>query len=188
MEIITAQDLPVRVLTGQNIYSRFKIIIITNLSYLISLKVVSNMNSGYKDLSTALINNYIRPSFQRIKVLEYLIKNQFHPTVDQIFKDLQNEIPTLSKTTIYNTLDLFVAAGLVRVLTIEDNETRYDIVTENHGHFKCEECGGIYNFKVDLDLLTTDELTGFKVLDRNVYFKGVCSKCLLNMNNNKRKE
>jgi len=136
-------------------------IIITNFSYLINLKVVSYMNPDYKDLSTTLINNYIRPSFQRIKVLEYLIKNQFHPTVDRIFKDLQNEIPTLSKSTVYNTLDLFVSVGLVRVLTIEDNETRYDIVTENHGHFKCEECGAIYNFKVDIDLLTTDELTGF---------------------------
>jgi len=180
--------MPDQVLTGQNIYSRFKMIIITNFSYLINLKVVSYMNPDYKDLSTTLINNYIRPSFQRIKVLEYLIKNQFHPTVDRIFKDLQNEIPTLSKSTVYNTLDLFVSVGLVRVLTIEDNETRYDIVTENHGHFKCEECGAIYNFKVDIDLLTTDELTGFKVQDRNVYFKGVCSKCLLNMNNNNRKE
>lgn len=146
------------------------------------------MNTEYKNLSTTLTNHHIRPSFQRIKILEYLIKNQLHPNVDRIFKDLQSDIPTLSKATIYNTLDLFVAAGLVRVLTIEYHETRYDIVTENHGHFKCEECGAIYNFKVDLDLLTTEELTGFKVLDRNVYFKGICSKCLLNMNNNKRKE
>ncbi len=142
----------------------------------------------FKDLSAMLAKNNIRPSYQRIKILDYLIKNQFHPNVDRIYKDLQSEIPTLSKATIYNSLDLFVAAGLVRVLTIEDHETRYDIVTENHGHFKCEECGAIYNFKVDIDLLTTDELTDFKILDRNVYFKGVCSKCLLNMNNNKRKE
>jgi Fur family transcriptional regulator, peroxide stress response regulator len=146
------------------------------------------MNNGFKNLATTLTSNNIRPSFQRIKVLEYLIKNQVHPTVDRIFKDLLSEIPTLSKTTVYNTLDLFVAAGLVRVLTIEDNETRYDIITETHGHFKCEECGAIYNFKVDTGLLATDELTGFKIVDRNVYFKGVCSKCLLNINNNKRKE
>jgi Fur family transcriptional regulator, peroxide stress response regulator len=106
----------------------------------------------------------------------------------KIFKDLQSEVPTLSKATIYNTLNLFVKAGLVRVLTIEDNETRYDIVTENHGHFKCEECGTIYNFKVDPELLATDDLAGFKVVERNVYFKGVCSKCLLNMNNKKREE
>ena len=146
------------------------------------------MNYLLKNIADTLTKNNIRPSFQRIKVLEYLISNQHHPNVDRIFKDLQSEVPTLSKATIYNTLNLFVKAGLVRVLTIEDKETRYDIVTETHGHFKCEECGTIFNFEVDLELLATDELAGFKVVDRNVYFKGVCSKCLLNMNNKYRKE
>ena len=146
------------------------------------------MNSLYKDLSAGLTNKSIRPSFQRVKVLEYLVKNQFHPTVEQIYKNLKSEIPTLSRTTIYNTLNLFAEAGLVRVLTIEDNEARYDVITENHGHFKCGECGVIYNFKADIDLLAAEELSGFKITDRNVYFKGVCSKCLSNINDTKRKE
>ncbi len=146
------------------------------------------MNLLFKDLSTELITKNIRPSFQRLKVLEYLIKNPCHPTVDQIYKDLQSEIPTLSKTTIYNTLDLFQKANLVQVLTIEDNETRYDIITKTHGHFKCEKCGVISNFTVDIDSFIPEELTGFKVMDKNVYFKGVCLKCLLNINNNERKE
>ena len=146
------------------------------------------MNYLLKNIADTLTKNKIRPSFQRIKVLDYLISNQHHPNVDRIFKDLQSEVPTLSKATIYNTLNLFVKAGLVRVLTIEDKETRYDIVTETHGHFKCEECGTIFNFEVDPELLATDELAGFKIVERNVYFKGVCSKCLLNMNNKCRKE
>ncbi len=136
------------------------------------------MKISFDDPSTALISRKVRPSYQRIKVLEYLIKNQCHPTVDQIFQDLQGEIPTLSKSTIYNTLKLFAAAGLIRVITIEDNETRYDILTEDHGHFKCEKCGAIYNFAVDVDALATGDLTGFKVMEKNVYFKGICPKCL----------
>ncbi len=135
-----------------------------------------------EDLPTELKNRNIRPSYQRIKVLEYLIENQCHPAVDQIFKDLQSEISTLSKATIYNTLYLFIEAGLVRVLTIEENETRYDIITENHGHFKCDQCGTILNFNIDIDSIITEQLTGFKVVDKNVYFKGVCQKCLLNIN------
>jgi len=95
---------------------------------------------------------------------------------------LLKEIPSLSKTTVYNTLNSFVEAHLVRVITIEDNETRYDIVMENHGHFKCESCGGIYNFSVNIDSLEYDELNDFVISKRDVYFKGVCSKCLLNKN------
>lgn len=146
------------------------------------------MNPLCKDITAELVSKNLRPSIQRIKVLEYLIKNQCHPTVEQIFKDLQREIPTLSKTTIYNTLNLFLETGLVKVLTIEDNETRYDIITETHGHFKCGECGAISNFDIDIDSIETEELIGFKVVDKNVYFKGICPKCLLNINNNDRKE
>ena len=73
----------------------------------------------------------LRASPQRIKVLEYLFENKDHPTVDQIYKDIVCEMPSLSRTTIYNTLSVFVEAGLVRVITIEGNETRYDIITKN---------------------------------------------------------
>jgi len=138
----------------------------------------------FKDLSAELKNRKIRPSYQRIKVLEYLNKNQCHPTVDQIFKDLQSEIPTLSKSTIYNTLNLFLKSGLIRLINIEDNETRYDIITKNHGHFKCESCGKIFNFSIDFNSFKTEELSGFKIIDKNLYFKGICPKCLSNINNN----
>ncbi len=148
------------------------------------------MNSDTKTLSAELSKRNIRPSYQRIKVLDYLIKNQFHPTADQIFTGLQSEIPTLSKSTIYNTLNTFIEAGLVKTLNIEDNETRYDIIIDTHGHFKCEECGTIFNFNINIDSLTTEGLTGFKAIDKNIYFKGICPKCLLNINQdeNERKE
>ncbi len=141
-----------------------------------------------KDLATTLANKNIRPSIQRIKVLEYLMENPCHPTVEQIYKLLQSDIPTLSKTTIYNTLNIFLEAGLVKVLNIENNETRYDIITETHGHFKCEECSTIYNFGINSDSIESEDLIGFKVVNKNVYFKGSCPKCLLNINHNDRKE
>lgn len=122
----------------------------------------------FENPSTELLNRNIRHSYQRIKVLEYLIKNQCHPTVDQVFRDLQSEIPTLSKSTIYNTLYLFLEAGLIRVITIEDNETHYDIITETHGHFKCQKCGAISNFDIDIDALATGNMIGFKVIEKNV--------------------
>jgi len=151
-------------------------------------KGTSKMKLIFENPSTELLNRNIRPSHQRIKVLEYLIKNQCHPTVDQVFRDLQSEIPTLSKSTIYNTLYLFLEAGLIRVITIEDNETRYEIITETHGHFKCQKCGAIFDFDIDIDSLATGNMIGFKVIEKNVYFKGICPKCLININHNGRKE
>lgn len=120
----------------------------------------------------------INLSHQRLKVLEYLTKNQCHPTVEQIFSDLKKDISTLSKTTVYNNLRMLSEAGLVRIVAIEDNETRYDVITECHGHFKCESCGTIYDFRIDMDSLTCKDLNSFQVNDKNVYFKGLCPRCL----------
>ncbi len=129
-------------------------------------------------LTKTLCNKNIRLSYRRNKVLEYLCENPDHPTVGQIYDNLHYDVPNLSKTTVYNTLNILIEAGLVRVINIEDNETRYDILTEDHGHFKCEKCGEIQDFDIDIDSFETKGLSDFKILDKNVYFKGVCPKCL----------
>jgi len=136
------------------------------------------MSPSLKELKKELLQKNINLSYQRMKVLEYLTQNHCHPTVDQIHTEIQKEVPTLSKTTVYNTLRILTDAGLVRVITIEDNETRYDIKTEAHGHFKCDSCGEIFNFNIDVDSLKSDDLQGFKIDDKDVYFKGVCPNCL----------
>lgn len=136
------------------------------------------MKPSSKQLIEELRTRGINPSCQRLRILEYLVENRCHPTTDQIFTDLQKDIPTLSKTTVYNTLRVLAEAGLARVVTIEDRETRYDSEVKDHGHFKCESCGAIYDFKVDTSLLTPEALAGFKISDKNVYFRGICPACL----------
>lgn len=135
------------------------------------------MRRSYDELTKELKMKNIRLSHQRLKVFEYLTIHLDHPTVDQIYTGLQREIPTLSKTTAYSTLRALAGAGIVRVINIEDNETRYDIRVEDHGHFKCESCGTIYDFTADINSLTTGDLNHFDIKDKNLYFKGCCPSC-----------
>lgn len=131
------------------------------------------------DPKKILSDHQIKPSHQRIKILEYLISHKTHPTVDQIFVDLHNEIPTLSKSTVYNTLGALEQGGLVRTLAIDDNESRYDlIITKDHGHIKCERCGTIYDFDFDMDQFSPTSLAGFQINEKSIYFKGICPSCL----------
>ena len=124
------------------------------------------MNQNINNLSSKLTEKKIKPSYQRIKILEYLNENITHPTVDNIFNNLVKEIPTLSKATVYNTLELLKDANLVKVITIEDNQTRYDTKVDSHGHFKCESCGSIFDFDVDIDSFLTDSLEHFKINEK----------------------
>lgn len=136
------------------------------------------MEISIEFLTNELQKKDIRPSYQRIKVLECLYRKDTHPTVDEIFRLLSPEIPSLSKATIYNTLHTFVEAGLVRVVSIDDTELRYDITLSNHGHFKCEMCGTIYNFQIDMDHFSIDGLNQFEIKEKNVYFNGLCPNCI----------
>lgn len=128
-------------------------------------------------LKNMLVDANIRPTFQRLKILEYLNLNHTHPTVDEIYISLCPTIPTLSKTTVYNTLKSFVKADIVDEIKIENTEIRYDILTEPHGHFKCKECGKIYNFSFPHNLISSEDLNGFIIDNKNVYLNGTCPDC-----------
>lgn len=51
------------------------------------------------DVVKRLQNHNIKPSVQRIAIMNYLIEHRTHPTVDEIYTALSPSIPTLSKTT-----------------------------------------------------------------------------------------
>lgn len=137
------------------------------------------MQDLYPERAAELLRMHgVKASHQRMRVLSFLLSQQTHPTVETIHSALLPEIATLSKTTVYNTLDVLIQAGLVRVVHIEDNETRYDVITDEHGHFKCQRCGAIFDFDVDMAPLMARMPRQFQVWERNVYFKGICDKCL----------
>jgi len=133
-----------------------------------------------KDIQDLLETKGIKPSITRVKIMDYLQKHRTHPTVDEIYRNLVQEIPTLSKTTVYNSLELFVENQLAQVLNVGDNERRYDADISDHGHFKCLYCGKVYDFGIDFENVRVEGLEGFQVYDKNVYCRGVCPHCKAN--------
>jgi Fur family peroxide stress response transcriptional regulator len=131
-----------------------------------------------KQIEEFLRANGIKPSHHRMKVYEYLVANHNHPNVDMIYQDLVKEIPTLSRTTLYNTLDLFLEKGVATLITISEHETRYDADVSTHGHFQCDRCGRIYDIHLDPSQLNFAELNGFQVRESHFYFRGLCHLCL----------
>lgn len=129
------------------------------------------------EIKNILSEKGIKPSFHRMKVLEYLVNKKNHPTVDTIYEDISPDIPTLSKTTIYNTLKTFQSSGIVQAITIEDNEVKYDADIDKHAHFKCTECGLLYDIPMDTKVLHLKSVGGHLIKESQLYFKGVCRSC-----------
>lgn len=130
------------------------------------------------DIEHFLRLHSIRPSHHRIRVYQYLVENRNHPSVDIIYQELIRDIPTLSKTTLYNTLELFLEKGVSILITIDENERRYDADTSFHGHFRCNTCGQIFDIRLHTVPRELESMEGFEINESHIYFKGLCPKCL----------
>lgn len=126
-----------------------------------------------------LMDHGVKPSVQRIAIMDYLLKNRTHPTAEEIYSSLVNLIPTLSKTTVYNTLKLFVEQGAALMLTIDEKNVKFDAETNPHAHFLCRKCNRVYDLPLNLERLSyCTELPGeFEMDEMSLYVRGVCRTC-----------
>ncbi len=122
-----------------------------------------------------LQENGIRPSMIRIMVLEYLLEHRIHPTVEEVYGALLEKAPTLSKTSVYNTLHLLAEKNMILEITIDPAKVRYDADTSLHGHFKCDQCGEVWDFAVGQ--VQTSLSKEFDIKTKEIYYTGLCSKC-----------
>lgn len=128
-------------------------------------------------IAEELYSHGIKPSYPRMQIYKYLQDKRNHPTVDSIYTHLVREIPTLSKTTVYNTLNLFIEADLVNSLNLDENEKRYEITIDDHSHFKCVKCREIYDIPYDNINLLPKEYKNFTIQEKQIFLKGICEKC-----------
>ena len=130
------------------------------------------------ELKKELMEAGIRPSVQRLAIYEFVKNNPIHPTADVVYDALRNELGSLSLTTVYNTLKLFVDAGLVQMLTIDDTFRCFDGDTSSHAHFRCDDCGRIVDFRIKNNFMAmVDGLNGFEIKEAQLYLKGLCPLC-----------
>ncbi len=123
----------------------------------------------------------IRPSVQRLRILEYLLDHNTHPSVEEVYGALAGEIPTLSRTTVYNTLRMLSEAGLAQMITIDERHVCYDGHLHDHCHFYCGQCGRIFDIEWPVPSLATpraEEIPGVGRIDQvQFYYKGLCAEC-----------
>lgn len=122
-----------------------------------------------------LTEHNIRPSLQRIAIYEYLLAKRSHPTVEEIHSALSPQIPTLSKTTVYNVLKNLVENKIVLSLNIDDKYVRYDADVSDHTHLKCEMCKRL--FDIPQPRFEGDSLDSYKINKVHIYCWGVCPEC-----------
>ena len=129
------------------------------------------------EIEAFLLKHEIQPYINRVKIFEFIMNND-HPSVDEIYKGVKKINSRLSKMTVYNTLAVFLKAKIVREVTLNEKEAKYDIRVADHGHFKCTQCGEIFDFNVEMDSINHDLPFDCSVEKKDLFFYGICGKCL----------
>ena len=124
-----------------------------------------------------LHNCGLRPTPQRVAVFSFLANCTSHPTVEMVYADLISGYPTLSRTTVYQTLDALCRRGLVTKVVVEDGEMRFEVTHSHHAHFKCTQCGAIYDIFYPETTVFPAPPEKFEVKETHLYYKGICARC-----------
>jgi len=119
----------------------------------------------------------VKPSIQRIKIFKCLMCDGDHPTAKDIYGRVSKEIPTLSKTTIYNTVKLFADKGILKPIRIREGEVRYDIKADLHAHFRCNKCGNLFDLNEKFLIKEKEEIDGHLIEEKCVCYSGICKDC-----------
>jgi len=122
----------------------------------------------------------MRVTQQRIALFRELLEVGEHLSAEGIFERVRGRYPTMSLSTVYNTLETLCDLGLIGEVTGLDGPKLYDPESNPHHHMVCKDCGTVIDvftpdaFRVNHKGLARD---GFEVEDFRVTLYGRCKGC-----------
>ena len=81
-----------------------------------------------------LTESSITPTRQRVDIGQCLFVKDQHITAEQLREQVNKTFAEVSKATVYNTLGLFAAEGLLREVIVDPSKHVYDTNVEKHHH------------------------------------------------------
>jgi Fe2+ or Zn2+ uptake regulation protein len=117
------------------------------------------------DLRQALEQAGWRYTRQRAEVYAYLHSGHSHPTAEQVFAAVRQQIPNISLATVYKALEALVDAGLAARLADEFGPVRYDGRAQPHYHLRCQRTGQLCDLELPYDPALLDRLAPQLVQD-----------------------
>jgi Fe2+ or Zn2+ uptake regulation protein len=126
-----------------------------------------------RDLLLTLRKHGIQPTAQRLAVAQFVLETRSHPTADQVWERVRRRSPTLSRATVYNTLNLLVERGLLRAQVVREGAVVFDPHVARHHHFIDVRTGDIHDVPWEAVRVTGEQsLPGYEVEDYQVVMRG----------------
>jgi Fur family transcriptional regulator, stress-responsive regulator len=132
------------------------------------------------DPSSLLRDFGIQVTAQRIAVLR-MVMGKPHCTADTIAESVRQEIGTISRQAVYDTVKLLVEKGLIRRIQPAGSPALYeDRVGDNHHHVICRCCGRAADVDCAVGAqpcLMAADGAGYQIDEAEVIYWGLCPEC-----------
>jgi Fe2+ or Zn2+ uptake regulation protein len=126
-----------------------------------------------RDAAQWLRDRGIQITPQRLAVAAAVVSSTGHPTADQVFARARRRCPSLSRATVYNTLNLLVKRKVVRTQVLKEGKVMFDANMGQHHHFVDDEDGTIIDIPWEwLSVEGRERLKGFEVRECQVIVRG----------------
>lgn len=115
---------------------------------------------------------------QRKAIIDYLQSARNHPTAEEVFTAVNRRLPTTSRATVYNTINLLKEADLIHEV-FEEGAVRFDPNLSPHHHFVCRRCQRVEDVEWGLiGEIAPDALPGHRTIESyEVTLRGLCAAC-----------
>jgi Fur family peroxide stress response transcriptional regulator len=129
-------------------------------------------------LKEKITSKGLKFTHQRMVIYRSLYDSHDHPTAEMVYSLITEENPSISKGTVYKTLESFVNAGILQKFRDDLGLMRFDPIMETHSHLHCSESSDIKDYKnPDLDELLNkffkeNQIDGFEVEEISLVIKG----------------
>jgi Fur family peroxide stress response transcriptional regulator len=137
--------------------------------------------SSLEYLTGVLKQAGLRMTPQRAAICQLLAETDSHPTAAMIYASVRVNYPSLSLTTVYNTLDVLTELGAINALGhAGDDKVHYDADTTPHVNLACVSCHNIVDIESPQVAHINNEIStasGYKLLGGRVMYYGLCPAC-----------
>ena len=124
----------------------------------------------------------LRMTPERLLVLQGVLSREGHFDAEELLRHLQQQDKTVSRATLYRTLEHLTDAGLVIRHHFREGHALFEHAHErkDHDHMVCDRCGKVFEFLSDpLHKLQHEicEAHGFRETRHVHQIFGICREC-----------
>lgn len=119
-------------------------------------------------------------TIQRRAVFEAILDREDHPTAEQVYRAVRQDLPQISRMTVHRILGTFASLGLVAKACHPGSAARFDPKIRQHHHLVCLDCGAILDVEDRrLNNIPRPHVDPgqFIIRDYHVEFRGRCAGC-----------